>query len=230
MRSVTLSVLRTRCKQRADLENDGHISDAEWYTLLSEQVGELHELANECGMRYFETTATITATGASSYTLPTDHLATVRIWRSDTSGRRYPPLTEIQVQEDDAGLHGLTGEATHYAIIGQTIEFYPNPSSGTYMHRYIPQPTDLGSAGDSTSVDLICPAGEAFVVWGTAVKALAKSETDTRVHMAEREAARDRARTWLIGRSATTPRRLVPTDYGMSDPFESDPATWGRRR
>ncbi len=223
MRSVLLSALVTRCKQRADLENDSHVGSTEWQTLISEMVGELHELADEAGLRYFETTATITATGASSYTLPTDHLSTIRICKVDSAGRRTYELREVQVHDRSGHLFGRTGEATSYAIIGQTIVLYPNPSTGSYAHDYVPQPVDLGAVADSTSVDLICPAGEAFVVWGVSVKAKAKSDSPVQVDMAEREAARERVRTWLVGRSLVTPRKMVTADH---DDDRYDPAEW----
>jgi hypothetical protein len=217
MRSVTLGTLVTRCQQRADKENDSSIGTAEWKSLVSEMVGELHSLASEAGLRYFETTATITATGASSYTVPADHLATIRIVKVDANGRNPRPLVEVQVHDDEHPLSGQTGEARYYAIIGQTIEFYPNPASGSYRHRYVPQPADLGSSDDSTSVDLISPDGEALVVWGVAVKAKAKGEDDVQVAMMERDAARERVKTWLMARSFVTPRKMVTNsedDYG----------------
>lgn len=217
-----LSALRTLCKQRADLENDDHIADSEWNALISEQVGELHELADECGMRYFETTATITATGAASYALPTDHLATIRIVPTDSAGRRTAePLIEVQVSDPCYPFRGDTGTARRFAIIGQTIQFDPNPSSGTYAHVYVPQPADLATAADDTSIDLICPSGLAFVVEGAAAKALRKSETDVQPFMVAREEARERTRTWLMARSLITPRRMMPTntDDDFNDPF-----------
>lgn len=228
MRSVLLSDLVTRCKQRADLENDDHISATEWKSLLSEMVGELHELADEAGLRYFESEATITATGAAAYALPTDHLATIRIARVDTSGRHCPPLVEIQIAEADGPLRGMTGEARYFTLTGQNVTLYPNPASGSYVHTYVPQPADLSAASDSTPVDLICAAGEAFVVWGTKVKACDKSETDVAVAMAERDAARARLVTWLQARSFITPRRMVVGHDGDRDrPY--DPADWRGR-
>lgn len=227
MRSVLLSALVTRCKQRADMENDSHIADSEWKTLISEMVGELHEVVDEAGLRYFETTATITATGASSYALPADHLATIRIARVETSGRRCPPLIEVQVHDNDGAYRGQTGEAQRFAIVGQTIELYPSPSSGTYAHVYVPQPVDLSDASDSTAVDVVCPAGEAFVVWGVKVKAADKSETAVQVAMAEREAARERLRTWAMARSFTTPRRQMASATDELD--LADLRSWGYR-
>jgi hypothetical protein len=222
MRSVTLGTLVTRCQQRADKENDSSIGTTEWKTLVSEMVGELHELADEAGHRYFETTATITATGASSYTVPADHLATIRIVKVDANGRNPRKLVEVQVHDDEHPLSGQTGEARFYAVIGQTIEFYPNPASGSYRHRYVPQPADLGSSDDSTAVDLITPDGEALVVWGVAVKAMAKAQDDVQVAMMERDAARERVKTWLNGRSLVTPRRMMPVADDL-DSYPFDP-------
>lgn len=221
MHSVTLSTLRTRCQQRADLESDGHIPSSEWNALIAEMVGELHELADESGSRYFETTATILANGTSSYPLPTDHLSTIRIAKVQ-SGRRSPPLKEVQVQQNDSALRGQTGEAQYFAIIGQTIELYPNPTSGTYAHVYVPQPADYSGSVDATGIDLICPSGESFVIWGVAVKALAKSESDVQLAMIERDAARERTRTWLVGRMLTKPRNQLEDD----DLAVRDAADW----
>lgn len=218
MRSVTVANLITRSKQRADLEGDDHVSDSEWQTLLSEMVGELHELADDAGLRYHETKVTITATGATSYTLPTDHLATIRISQVDANGRNPRKLHEVQIADNEHPLLGTTGPAEEFAIIGQTIEFYPNPSSGSFIHRYVPQPVDIGAVATSTTVDVICPSGEAFVIEGLAVKALRKSETDAQPFMIERDRAGERTKTWCMSRSLVTPRRMVAVD----DRFDRD--------
>jgi hypothetical protein len=225
MRNVTLATLITRCQQRADLENDGHIAAGEWKALVSEMYGELQLLVAETGMRYFETEATITANGSASYALPSDHLATIGVdYVQDAAGTRRT-LQEIMVQERSAVL-GRTGEAFMFAIVGQTLELYPRPSGGTYKHLYIPQPPDLAGASDSADVDVVTPDGEAFLIWGVAVKALAKSESDVRLAMAEREAARERLRNWAQLRSFVTPRRRVGGD---DDAIHRDPADWWPR-
>jgi len=219
MRNVVLSALVTRCQQRADLENDNHITTAEWKGLISEMNGELQLLVAETGMRYFETEATITATGAASYTLPSDHLATIGVaFVLDAAGRRRW-LDELMVQERTAVI-GQTGEAYFYELTAQTIILYPKPTSGSYPHLYIAQPPDLSGAADGTNVDVVTPDGEAFLIWGVAVKALAKSESDVRLAMAERDAARERLRNWAQLRSFNTPRRrvTVPLDDEVREP------------
>src|SRR3990167_313370 len=106
MLSVLISAIITRVRQRADLENDTHVSDAEIQTAISSMVGEMHMLVDSAGLRYHETAATITATGASSYTLPTAHLATIRISQVDSNGRNPRRLNEVQVHDEEHPLLG----------------------------------------------------------------------------------------------------------------------------
>lgn len=219
-RNVTLGTLVTRCQQRADLENDGHVAASEWKALVSEMNGELQLLVAETGMRYFESEASISL---STFALPSDHLSTIGVdFVVDAAGRRRA-LTEIMVQERPH-LLGQTGEASYYELSAQTVLLYPVPSTGTYKHLYIPQPPDISGAADGTNVDVVTPDGEAFIIWGVAVKALAKSESDVRLAMAEREAARDRLQTWAQLRSFNTPRRRITKV--LADVDMHDPADW----
>jgi hypothetical protein len=228
MRSVLLSAIITRCRQRTDLEGDTHVSDAELQVAISAQVGEMHMLVDAAGMRYHETTATITATGASSYTLPTDHLATIRISQVDANGRNPRRLNEVQIHDEEHPQLGQAGQAQDYAIIGQTIEFYPNPTTGSFKHRYIPQPVDIGAVVTSTSIDLISPDGEEFVIEGVACKVLRKSETSTDGYILARNEARERLKEWAMARSFVTPRHQVMARYG--EDYDSDPSSYRNNR
>lgn len=224
-RRYQLSELVTRCKRRADKEGDGSISDSEWKALISEMYGELHGEVAGAGLRYFETESTVTATGTTSYAEPTDHLATIGVdLVIDSAGRRRE-LTELMPTEQ-AAWSGLTGEAHRYALVDDQLYFFPNPSSGTYKWRYIAQSPDLSSEADATLVDVVTPDGEAFLIWGVAVKALSKSEADVSVAMTEREQARGRLRDWAIQRAMTQPRRLVQPEYGADNAWGYDPSDW----
>lgn len=224
--SVTLGTLVTRCKQRSDQEGtDGHIGDAnnEWKSLVSEVYGELHGAVSDAGARYFETEATITATGDASYALPASHLSTIGIdYVVDTAGRRRD-LAELMVQEQ-VHFAGETGEAYLFTLSGSNIVFYPKPSSGTYKHLYIPQPTDYSTAADATGVDCINNDGMAFIIWGVASIALHKGEANQQRAMLERDAAKERLVMWAINRAMTMPKRRVVTDWDQAQRF--DPADW----
>lgn len=206
-RTLTMSTIRTRCKRRADQENSSFIADAEWNALISEKWGELHGLVCETGSLYFATTATITATGATSYNEPTDHMETVRLYYvySDSRQRDLRRLHPSEV----AGLAGTTGDAYNFFHLDDQIYLYPNPSSGTYKHLYLPQATDLSSYADGDSVDVMTADGEAALVWGVAAVALAKNESDPTFALNREEYHKRRLEYWAARRAIGDGRRPV---------------------
>jgi hypothetical protein len=225
-RTYTMATLVERCQQRCDLENSDHISDAEWQSLISEAYGDLYSVVCESGLRYFETTTTVTATGATSYDEPNDHFATIKIERVLSDGTRYE-LTDAMSQEETY-LKGLTGDARFYTLPDDQLYLYPNPTSGTYIWTYIAQPPDLTTYDDEDLVDVVTPAGEAYLLWGTAVKALHKSESNAQLAMAERDSAREKLVEWTALRAFNQPRRrFVVDEYLEADTV--DPADWRNR-
>lgn len=224
----TMGVVVGLCQRRADKETDGQVDADEVKELIAEHYNELHAAVTEVGARYFETEADITATGASSYALPSGHLSTVGVDRVlDAAGRRQP-LVELMVQERPL-LSGLTGEAWLWALSGATIVLYPTPSSGTYKHLYVPQPTDYSSVGNGESIDFINQAGLRFVVWGVASVMQHKGDANQLRAVSERDRALDSLREWAVRRALTMPKRrqVRETDLaGGLDPSLLSPASW----
>jgi hypothetical protein len=203
-RIVQLGTLVTRCQQRANRENDGSIT--EWKPWVSQVYGQLHGKVADTGCRYFETEGNLTL--PSPCALPAAHYATLGVeFVRDSAGRRRP-LKEAMVQER-ARLLGRTGEATCYAIRGQTVELYPAPSTGTYKLAYIPQPTDLSAAGDSTEVDLMTADGEEYVLWGVALLAWSKGEDDIRTADGKQKEALAAVLAWAGQLTFTTSNRHI---------------------
>jgi hypothetical protein len=207
VKTIMLGALRLLCQQRADRESDDSIVTSEWNALISEQVGEMASVVADAGFAYWQSEATINLT---TFALPTDHMATWGVDYVDGSGRRRP-LTELQ-PADRSRFIGQTGEAYYFLVVGQVVELYPTPSSGTYKIVYLPQPADLSAASDSVPVDLVCADGQAFVIWGVAVKARSKSTDSVAVMQQEREAARARLFKWAVQRSFATPRHAEPAE------------------
>lgn len=225
-RRYALSTLRTRCQRRADMESDGHIADAEWDALISEQYGELYEIVAGTGLRYFEVTHTITADGSASYDEPDDHGKTIGVDRVNADGTRFA-LRPLMAQERTR-YGGVEGIAYEYAIVDNLVYFYPEPQSGTYELLYIPQPPDISAYADADLIDVVCIYGEAFLLWGVAVKALSKSEGDVRLALAERERAAQKLLEWAAERDANEPRRRVlDPDDGSGAP--ADAGGWWNR-
>lgn len=214
-RPVALGTIVTRCLQRGNKPagDDGQIDTPEVKSIVSEYYGEMHALIVEKGAWYFTAEDTITATGAATYALPAAHLSTIGVDRvlSGTTGPRCPVHGPIAMQ-DRAALMGRTGVAHLYGFEGATLALYPVPPSGTYRHLYVPQPTDLSSATDATSVDLIHIYGEKFVVWGVASVLLHRGESQQQRALDEYKRALDQLEYWASLRALTQPSYRVAED------------------
>jgi hypothetical protein len=232
-RLVTLGALRLACQRRADLEGDDPdealIVPAEWHALISTQYGELYQGVADVGGRYFEGTSAITATGAASYALPSDHLSTIGVDRILSGGQRIA-LRPLEVQERNC-YAGSVGDASGYEVVGQNVVLRPKPSSGSYELIYVPQPPDLTVLQDTDTVDVVTIDGLEFLVWGVTVKALSKKEGDVRLAMSEREAARARLIEWAVRREMNSLHRQTGGGRGWSGDIhgEWNPASWRHR-
>lgn len=227
-RRFTMAELIDRCKKRCAMENGGTVNDdSEWRELISTQWAELYSIVVESGLRYFESVQSYTTDGSASYDEPDGHLTTVGVWQVLASGERRP-LRELMAQERHL-FRGRTGDAVAYELIDDQIYFLPTPPSGqTYELLYVAQPTELSSYTDEQEVDVVTPDGEAFVIWGVAVAALAKEESDVSVHRAEREAARERVYNWATLRALNHNRRPYVDDMYADDPIYPGDWRWQR--
>lgn len=208
-RRFTMLDLVTRCKRRADKEFDEHVKPEEWKALISEIYGELHDIVAGTGLRYFESESNLVANGAASYTEPDAILSLVGIdyvVNGSTGERR--PLDEIMAQECP-GWAGRTGEAQVYALVDDQIHLFPKPASGTYKVRYVPQSPDLSAYADGDLVDVVCPAGEAFLIWSVACAAKDKGEVNLVFALRQRDRAGERLELWASNRSLHESRRRV---------------------
>lgn len=210
----TLGTLVTRCQQRATAEGESLLdSGPEWKALISEYYGEMHALISEKGARAFEAEQTITADGSTSYALPAAFLSTVGVDAilSGTTGARRPVFGPIMAQER-SWLMGQTGPANWYALEGANIALFPVPSSGTYKHLYVPQPTDYSTSADSTSVDVVNIYGLKFLLWSVASVALHKGSSAQQRAVDEARAARDQIEYWACQRALTQPSYRISED------------------
>lgn len=189
-RRQTMGVWVDRFEQAAQMAGDDSVTPEMWKWWASMIYGELAAEVDLGALdRYFETSTTITATGAASYDEPEDHFSTVRLVRVVDSEEQ--PVRKLR-RGEEAAYKGLTGDAIGYALVDDQLFLYPNPSSGTYKWYYVQQPTDLSNYADADIVDVVCPAGEAFFVWGVVAIALAQQKQDPRFALEQKEQARSR--------------------------------------
>jgi len=228
--AITLGTLVTRARQRGNDPSGEQLAAPEMKEIISEHYGELHAAVNDVGARYHETEATITATGAASYALSSDHLSTIGVdFVIDSAGRRRE-LWQLMVQERTI-FAGQTGEANFFALAGANIVLYRTPSTGTYKHLYIPQPTDYSTSADSTSVDVINIHGLRYIVWGVASVMLHRGQSEQQRAMAERDRAMQKLIEWACERAKGMPKRQIITDIkalgSMSNIHGAwNPASW----
>ncbi len=227
-RRFSMATLRLRCLQRVDLVTDLSIVTSEANSLISEQYGDFYSTIAGAGMRYFEYETSFTTTGLSYLSEPADHLSTVdTIERVIDAAGHVRRLKQIQPQERSRWV-GRTGHALRWELNDDRIYLYPTPPAGdVYTLRYIPQPPDLTSYADGDLVDVVTPDGESFLIWGTAVKLLAKSRSDVTLCIAEREAARGRLSEWASLRAFNDPPRTIVDDDEDDGCREGD---WGYDR
>jgi hypothetical protein len=223
-RRLAMSTLVTRCQQRADKVGNDFILAAEWRSMISEVYGaDVFSVVAATGGRYFETTATLTTTGAAYVDEPADHLTTVRVAYVDATGLHHE-LAELTVAEEGRLLGRAAGAwATHYTVVDDRLYLFPTPPTGqTYEVRYTPQATDLSDYADGDLVDLVTPDGEACLYWGVAVLARSKASQDVTLHVRKHDEHRMRLMEWAAERSMTEPRRrdvdheLPPGDWGYN--------------
>lgn len=223
--AVTLAELVETAQQLANkvAGDDGQIETPEWKAHISSWYGRVHAVVADTAARLFETETTL---NLAALTLPSDHRSTIGVDFVDASGRRRE-LPELMYQERNVfGL--LTGDARAWSFSGTAIKLYPLPTSGTYKHLYVPQPTRYNTATDATSVDVLTSDGLDAITWGAASVALHRGESQQQRALGEATAALKNLREWAVGRSMTMPKRQQIMSMGdYSDRNGAwNPASW----
>lgn len=205
-RSFLLSALVTRVRQLTDTEN-GAPADTEIKQYISTMFAKLHDIHVDSGHMYFKSTQSIAADGTADYALPTDFRAALRVDYQNATND-WTALEEIMSPEENAAQKSGYSRSMYYYIAGGYTYLYPIPPSGqTYRLVYTAQPTDLSASADATSVDVISPAGEDFIVWGAAVYLKHKEESDTTVAERNRDRAEENLREAAVMMALNNPRR-----------------------
>lgn len=199
---------------------------AEWLELLHESYGELWSVVAETGLLYFQSTSSLVATVNPYVAEPEDLLSLVGVWYVDGTRRRE--LFPLQPAERSQWAHRTGSNSERYELFDGRIYLYPPPTAGqTYEVWYTPQSSNIAEFASDACIDVMCPEGEAFLIYDVATKAKSKREEDVRFAMAERERLRDRVRAWAINRMMTDPPRRIVGDMDQGRGFDlSDLRGW----
>ena len=213
-RKFTIQKLMSRARTRADMTNSDFVTDVELRDLLSASFAHLYELLIQSGLIYFDPKVqTITGDGSETHDLPDDYYGTMRVdyrWSSNYFTELSEYMDAERTRFENAIGGATSGYSTHYQIQGTKISLLPSPRGGTYRHRYIPAPLDLGGEGISTDTEIDGVGGwEEFVVVDTARKMLMKEESSTTQMERELDKIMMRIEEKAQNRSWATPRHIV---------------------
>lgn len=188
--SIALSVLRTRAKQRADLENSDFIEDSEWLTYINGSYARFYDmLVGRFVDWYVEDPLDFTVSSGSTYALPFDFYKLLGVDRL-VSGSDYVALRPFNFADRNKrrasdAFRGLYPNV-QYRIMGTNLRFTPeDQATGDYRLWYVPTYTPLSA--DTDTIDNV-NGWEDWIILDAARKALVKEESDiTAVVMELRE-------------------------------------------
>lgn len=192
MRTRTLAELRAEVRQRADVEGDPHVSDAEITRLINQSAALVfhNRLALIAPKHWPRLDVTLT-TVANQKTLtpPIPFYKILHLWweRSSTDKQPLHAIELGDVWRIDAE-RGWQAEQPVYYIagdaLGNSITFYPTPKAiHTIKGFYVPPYVDLSLDGDTLNG---ISGWEEVVVVDAAIKILRKQDRDARPLMADK--------------------------------------------
>ncbi len=201
----TLLQLRTRARERSEMEASTYITDSEANSYVNAAYAELFDYMVDKAVDFFVRAPTsFTLTNATNiFDLTTLTPAWYKIRGLDFQiGEDFQSVRRLEFPQrnifNNAGIRwGYRWRA--YDIKGESLYLYPeNSAAGVYRIWYVPQRTAL--AIDTDEIDDAIPQDwEEYVVIATVIKMLTKEESDTAP--LERELARMRDRIERLGTS-----------------------------
>lgn len=220
MATVTLLELRTRARQRADMEATGFVKDPELNSYINASYAELYDLLVACfGSDYFVAPAHpfTTTPNTDKYALPTDFYKLLGVdikldsinWRTvkrfEFSERNIPQIWDNSFYV-----------STRYRLNGNNILISPVPTSQAECRAwYIPLPQKLTLDSDSFSG---INGYEEYVIIDAAIKMLTKEESDTSQLSFDKQALKKRIQDMADSRDVGSPATVsdTATNYEIS--------------
>lgn len=214
MASRTLSELRTRAKQRANMENSSFVATSEWNENINYAISELRDLIiSKVGDDYFATSYSISLIAdTEAYALPATFYKSLWVEILSEDGFYYK-LKRYEISEQNIGGNPLSTwwPDIRYRIIGDNLHFTPSRAIGGRSARlwYVPLITELSSDGDT----LVGYNGwDEYIVLRSAIMALEKEESDTSALSLRLEQLRQRIEQMADGRDQGEPMRIYDNE------------------
>lgn len=223
-RTRTLAQLRAEVRDRADIENSDHITDATITRYVNQSGAALHAmLVEHCQDEFITRISSTTAAptdnvvdfdlGTTVYKVVAVHLEVGgRVVHLDRWDWRSGPIPFDPT---------VTGPPYTYRVTGDDVRIFPAPPVGTRVQAFIvPAYVDLSLDADTLDGR---DGWEEWIIWDAAIKCMVKEETDTREAVAERDRVLSRVMSQMKSRDMAHPHRVVDVD-----PIDREwPYPWG---
>ena len=233
MATLTLSEIRQRCRERADMESSQFVTDDELNFYINKSVAELHDiLVQSYGEDYYVKNVTFqTVSQQEAYSLSSiitdDDFYKLRALDAKLNGDDWFTLQKFNFNERNRFQHfgvwdilGITN--VRYRIVGNELRFVPLPDSAVDVRVwYIPRAVTLSD--DSDTYDDFNGWIE-YVIIDCGIKMLNKEESDVSVLLAEKQLLKRRIEEAANNRDVDQPE-------SVEDVYtENDSYFYGRTR
>lgn len=213
MASPTLSDLRTRVRQRANMENSTFVTDAEMNRYINYSINMMRDkMIIKTGEEYFADSQNYTLVdGTEEYALPADFYKVISCQLQGDSTLFFP-MKRFEYAEQNEFARPLYNRASdiRYRIRGANLVINPATNVGGRVIRliYVPLPPEL--SGDLDTLGGFNGWDE-YVVLSAAIKCLQKEEQDVSDLKQELMIMDARMDTMMDNRDHSQPARVQDT-------------------
>lgn len=211
MATRTLASLRSRCKQRSNMENSSFVSDTEWNDYINYSISELRDMIiSKAGDDYFATSANFPLDNQNeTYSLPTDFYKILWCELLGNDGYYYKmkrfEISEMNSNANAAFLAQLP--EIRYRLREDKLWLNPLSALGGRTVRlwYVPLAPELSLDGDTLQG---FNGWDEYIVLRAAIIALEKEESDTSALSMRLEQLRLRVEAMSGNRDQAQPMRI----------------------
>jgi len=196
MATLTLSEIKQRCRERADMKESKFVEDNELTFYINQSISELHDmLVQSYGSDYYVKDITFqSVAGQKSYDLDTiivdQDFYKLRALDAALNGDEFTTLKKFNFNErnrfQNAGSWNQIGiNNVRYRLVGSNLRFSPAPDQNTEIQVwYIPRATTLVNDADTYN-DF--NGWIEYVIVDCAIKMLNKEESDVTILFNEKQ-------------------------------------------
>lgn len=215
----SLSWLRSRVRQIADMENSKFVSDSELLSFINDSAKKLYDILVSSNEDYSTLIVPFTISSGNTSTLPAD---CYKVRGIDYSyGGDWVPLRRFQFAERESyNVRSRTIIDLAYRLVKDQIYILPqDKATGSYRLWYVPELPDL--ALDADTIDGK-NGFEEYVILDAGIKCKIKEESDTRELVQARNEALNRVTQMAQERDYGGPDRVADVRRYRDEDFYRD--------